>query len=138
MQIIPCGNNNCNNSVHLEPVESLDLSYVWYMHDIWHLSSYICHISIIWHEFIFQQNSCYYPFRWVYSIQPSFQSSNTHNESLHSWWYFPTKLMFLSYRVGIRHPSKLPIHAISLYMRGDYFLKSYTVLKSALVYDKYK
>jgi hypothetical protein len=27
---------------------------------------------------------------------------------------------------------------MSLYIRGDYFLKSYTVLKTALVYDKYK
>ncbi len=52
--------------------------------------------------------------------------------------YFPTKLMFLSYRVGIWHPSKLPIHPMSLYIRSDYFLKSYTVLKTAVVYDKYK
>ncbi len=27
---------------------------------------------------------------------------------------------------------------MSLYIRGDYFLKSYTVLKTAVVYDKYK
>ncbi len=26
---------------------------------------------------------------------------------------------------------------MSLYIRGDYFLKSYTVLKTAVVYDKY-
>jgi hypothetical protein len=52
--------------------------------------------------------------------------------------YFPTKLMFLSYQVGIWHPTKLPIHPMSLYIRGDYFLKSYTVLKIAVAYDKYK
>jgi hypothetical protein len=52
--------------------------------------------------------------------------------------YFPTKLILLSYRVGIWHPSKLTIHTMSLYIRGDYFLKSYTVLKTAVVYDKYK
>ncbi len=52
--------------------------------------------------------------------------------------YFPTKLMFLSYRVGIWHPSKLPIHTMSLYILGDYFFKSCTVLKTAVVYDKYK
>jgi hypothetical protein len=52
--------------------------------------------------------------------------------------YFPTKFMLLSYRVGIWHPSKLPIHTMSLYIRGDYILKSYTVLKTAVVYDKYK
>ena len=48
--------------------------------------------------------------------------------------------MLFSYRVVIWHPSKLPIHTMSLYIqvRGDYFLKSYTVLKTALVYDKYK
>ncbi len=51
---------------------------------------------------------------------------------------FPIKLMFLSHRVGIWHPSKLPIHKMSLYLRGDYFLKRYTVLKMAVVYDKYK
>ncbi len=51
--------------------------------------------------------------------------------------YFPTKLMFLSYRVCIWHPSKLPIHKTSLYICGDYFLKSYIVLKT-VVYDKYK
>ncbi len=27
---------------------------------------------------------------------------------------------------------------MSLYIRGEYFLKSYTVLKTAVVYDKYK
>ncbi len=52
--------------------------------------------------------------------------------------YFPTKIMVLSYRVGIWHPSKLPIHKMSLYIRGDYFLKSYIVLKTAVVYDQYK
>ncbi len=52
--------------------------------------------------------------------------------------YFPTKLMFLSYRVGIWHPSKLPIHTMSLYICGDYFLTEYTVLKTAVIYDKYK
>ncbi len=52
--------------------------------------------------------------------------------------YFPTKLKFLSYRVGIWHPSKLLLHKMSLYIRGDYFLKRYTVLKMALIYDKYK
>ncbi len=51
--------------------------------------------------------------------------------------YFPTKLMFLSCQVGTWHPSKLPIHTMSLYIRGDYFLKSYTVLKTAVAYDKY-
>ncbi len=52
--------------------------------------------------------------------------------------YFPTKLMLLSYRVGIWHPSKLPIHKMSLYIRGDYFLKRYTMFKLAVVYDEYK
>ncbi len=52
--------------------------------------------------------------------------------------YFPTKFMFLSYRVRIWHPSKLPIHAMSLYICDDYFLKSYTAIKTAVVYDKYK
>jgi hypothetical protein len=42
--------------------------------------------------------------------------------------YFATELMFLSYRVGIWHPSTLPLHIMSLYIRGDYFLKSFTVL----------
>ncbi len=46
--------------------------------------------------------------------------------------------MVLSHRVGIWHPSKLPMHTLSLDIRGDYFLKSYTVLKTAAVYDKYK
>ncbi len=54
----------------------------------------------------------------------------------------PIKLIFqvLSHRVGILvwHPSKLPIHKMSLYIRGDCFLKRYTVLKMAVVYDKYK
>jgi hypothetical protein len=36
------------------------------------------------------------------------------------------------------HSSKLPIHTMSLYIRGDYFIKSFTVLKTAVVYDKYK
>jgi hypothetical protein len=45
--------------------------------------------------------------------------------------------MVLSYRVGIWQPSKLPIHKMSLYIRGDHFLKSYTVLKAAVVNDKY-
>ncbi len=49
--------------------------------------------------------------------------------------YFTTKLMFLSYRVGIWHPSKLTIHTMSLYICGDFDLKSYTVLKKAVVYD---
>ncbi len=52
--------------------------------------------------------------------------------------YFPTKLMFLSYRVGRWHPSKLPIHTMSLYILSYYFLKSYTMLKTAMIYDKYK
>jgi hypothetical protein len=52
--------------------------------------------------------------------------------------YFPTKFMLLSYRVGIWHPSKLPIHKMSLYICGDYFLQSSTVLKTAVVYDLYK
>ncbi len=52
--------------------------------------------------------------------------------------YFPTKLKFLSYPVGIWHPCKIPIDTMSLYMRGDYFLKSYFVLKIVNVYDKYK
>ncbi len=51
---------------------------------------------------------------------------------------FPTKLMSLSHQVGIWHPSKLPIHTMSLYIRGDYFLKRYTLLKMAVVSDKYK
>jgi hypothetical protein len=46
--------------------------------------------------------------------------------------------MVLFDRVGIWHASKLPMHTMSLYIRGDYFLKSYTVLKTAVVYDKYK
>ncbi len=50
---------------------------------------------------------------------------------------FPTKLMFLSYRVSTWHPSKLPMHTVSLYIRGDYFLKSYTVFKTAVIYDQY-
>ncbi len=52
--------------------------------------------------------------------------------------YSPTKLVSLSYRVGVWHPSKLPIQKMSLYIRGDYFLKRYSVLKMAVVYDKYK
>ncbi len=60
---------------HLEPVESFYLSYIRYMNVIWHLSSYICHTSSTWHEFIFQQNSCCYSFEWMYSIHPSFQYS---------------------------------------------------------------
>ncbi len=46
--------------------------------------------------------------------------------------------MLLSYGLIIWHPSKLPIHKMSLYIRGDYILKSYTVFKTALVYDQYK
>ena len=59
--------------VHLEPVECFYLSYIYHMTVIWQVHSYVCHISSIWHEFIFQQNSCCYPFEWMYSIQPSFQ-----------------------------------------------------------------
>ena len=51
--------------------------------------------------------------------------------------YFPTKLMFLSYRVDIWHPAKLQIYIMSLYIRGEFFLKSYTILKIAVVYDKH-
>ncbi len=92
----------CPAAGHLEPVESLELSYVWYIHVIWPICSYTCHI---WHIALI---------------------------------YFPIILIFLSHRVDIWHPSKLPIHTMSLYIRGDYFLKRYTVLKMAVVYDKYK
>jgi hypothetical protein len=48
--------------------------------------------------------------------------------------------MLLSYRVIIWHPSKFQIHKMSLYIRGDtdYVRQSYTVFKTALVYDQYK
>ncbi len=49
-----------------------------------------------------------------------------------------TQAEFLSYPVGIWHPCKIPKHTMSLYLRGDYFLKSYFVLKKVNVYDKYK
>ncbi len=49
-----------------------------------------------------------------------------------------THVSIISSGYMARHPSKLPIQAMSLYICGDYFPKSYTAIKTAVVYDKYK
>ena len=49
-----------------------------------------------------------------------------------------TKLVFISYRMDIWHPSALLIYRMSLYMHRVHFFKSYKVSKINMEYDSHK
>ena len=52
-------------------------------------------------------------------------------------FFVRTKLVFISYRMDIWHPSALLIYRMSLYMHIVHFFKSYKVSKINIEYDSH-